>query len=202
MNETNLTSDTISLDLLKNGDRAEFAKLVEAYSGQIYKLALRILENQQDAEDVLQETFLKAYRSIANFEGRSSIATWLYRIATNEALMIVRKRRPELSLEIEGQDDRGDEIAAPYHFTDWRFLPEKELQSSEAKQQMDQAVQSLPASLRAVFILRDIEDLSVKETAEILRISEGAVKTRLLRARLRLREDLSEYFGKALTENT
>ncbi|NPV77061.1 MAG: sigma-70 family RNA polymerase sigma factor [Anaerolineae bacterium] len=201
MNEINLTSDTISLDLLKNGDRAEFAKLVEAYSGQIYKLALRILENQRDAEDVLQETFLKAYRSIANFEGRSSLATWLYRIATNEALMIVRKRKPELSLEIEGQDDHEDAIVTPYHFTDWRFLPEKELQSSEAKQHMDQAVQRLPASLRAVFLLRDVEGLSVKETAEVLRISEGAVKTRLLRARLRLREDLSEYFGKALTEN-
>lgn len=201
MSDSNLTSDTILVESLKNGDRAEFAKLVEVYSSQIYKLAFRILENQRDAEDVLQETFLKAYRSIATFEGRSSLATWLYRIATNEALMIIRKQKPELSLEIEGQDDREDEIAPPYHLTDWRFLPEKVLQSSETKQQMDRAVQRLPASLRAVFLLRDVESLSVKETAETLRISEGAVKTRLLRARLRLREDLSDYFGKALTEN-
>lgn len=201
MNDNNPTFDAISLDLLKQGDRAEFAKLVEAYSGQVYKVAIRILENQRDAEDVLQETFLKAYRSIASFEGRSSIITWLYRIATNEALMIVRKRKPELSLETEDQDEREDEIAAPYHIADWRSLPEKELQSSEAKQYMEQAVQRLPASMRTVFVLRDLEGLSVRETAENLRISEGAVKTRLLRARLRLREDLSEYFGKALMEN-
>ncbi len=196
MIETNPSVNGLSLELLRNGDRAEFAKLVDIYSSKIYQLALRILGNQGDAEDVLQETFLKVYRSIARFEGRSSILTWLYRIATNEALMIIRKRKPQVSLDLEGENDRGDTISEPYHFVDWCCLPEKDLQSAEAKLHMREAIQRLSSALQAVFILRDIEGFSVKKTAEILEITEGAVKTRLLRARLRLREDLSEYFGK------
>ncbi|MCC6147171.1 MAG: sigma-70 family RNA polymerase sigma factor [Anaerolineaceae bacterium] len=200
MSEIKTHVDEPSLELLRNGDKAEFAKLVDMYSGKIYRLVLRILGNQRDAEDVLQETFLNAYRSIARFEGRSSISTWLYRIATNEALMAIRKQKPQVSLDVEGENDRGDAINKPYHFADWCCLPENDLQSAEVKSQMRDAIQRLSPALQTVFILRDIEGFSVKKTAEILETNEGVVKTRLLRARLRLREDLSEYFGKNLGE--
>lgn len=188
-----------SLEALKNGDRAEFARLVDTYSNQIYHLALKMLNDSQDAEDVLQETFIKALRSISTFEGRSSLSTWLYRIAVNESLMRLRKRRPDvISMEEEREDLEGE--SEPVEVVDWCCLPEQELVSAETRRFLDQAAQRLSPALRAVFVLRDIEGLSVRETAESLGISEVAVKTRLLRARLRLREDLSAYFGERMTE--
>ena len=188
-----------SLEALKNGDRAEFARLVDTYSNQIYHLALKMLNDSQDAEDVLQETFIKALRSISTFEGRSSLSTWLYRIAVNESLMRLRKRRPDvISMEEEREDLEGE--SEPVEVVDWCCLPEQELVSAEIRRFLDQAAQRLSPALRAVFVLRDIEGLSVRETAESLGISEVAVKTRLLRARLRLREDLSAYFGERMTE--
>lgn len=192
--------EAISIEALKGGDRAEFAKMVEAYSNKIYHLALKILDNTQDAEDALQETFLKAYKGIGAFEGRSSLATWLYRIATNEALMMVRKRKPELSMEKEDTNDSDELLDEPFQFADWCCLPEDRYQSAEARSFLDQAVQRLAPALKTVFILRDIEGLSIKETVEILNVNEGVVKTRLLRARLQLREDLSAYFSSGLAE--
>ena len=186
-----------SLDALRDGDRAEFARLVEAYSPMIYRLGLKILNNPQDAEDILQETFIKAYRHIGNFDGRSSVSTWLYRIATNEALMSIRRKRPEtISFDVPSVYDT--EPQEPLQIVDWCCLPEDEFLTSEGRARLDDAANRLPTSLRVVFILRDIEGLSTRETAEVLEISEMAVKTRLSRARLRLREDLSEYFGKLL----
>lgn len=188
-----------SLEALKNGDRAEFARLVDTYSNQIYHLALKMLNDSQDAEDVLQETFIKALRSISTFEGRSSLSTWLYRIAVNESLMRLRKRRPDvISMDEEREDPEGE--SEPVEVVDWCCLPEQELVSAETRRFLDQAAQRLSPALRAVFVLRDIEGLSVRETAESLGISEVAVKTRLLRARLRLREELSAYFGELMTE--
>lgn len=188
-----------SLEALKNGDRAEFARLVDTYSNQIYHLALKMLNDSQDAEDVLQETFFKALRSISTFEGRSSLFTWLYRIAVNESLMLLRKRRPTvISMEEEREDLEGE--SEPVEVVDWCCLPEQELVSAETRRFLDQAAQRLSPALRAVFVLRDTEGLSVRETAESLGISEVAVKTRLLRARLRLREELSAYFGARMTE--
>jgi len=192
------TAQDISLKALQSGDRAEFARLVDAYSGPIYRLALRMLGREQDAEDVLQNTFLQALTHIANFEGRSSLSTWLYRIAVNEALMLLRRARPEVSIEAEASEDQDD--ISPTLFVDWGALPEEELLSAEGKKALDQAIQNLPETLRTVFILRDIQDLSIKETAEMLGLTETNVKTRLLRARLFLREHLSAYYGERLKQ--
>lgn len=192
MNDNNDNGQSFDIDQLRNGDRAEFARMMDHFSSQIYRLGLKILGNDQDAEDVLQETFIKAFRSIENFEARSSLSTWLYRIATNEALMLVRKRKPAFELITDNEDE---EDIAPKAFIDWCCLPEDELLSAESRKFLEEAVQELSPSLRLVFVMRDVEGFSIKETADILEITESAVKVRLLRARLRLRESLSQYFG-------
>jgi len=186
------------LAALQAGNRAEFARLVEAYSGPIYRLAMKMLRNQQDAEDILQETFIKAFHALPKFEGRSSLSTWLYRIATNEALMFIRRKRPD-QISVEQPTDR-DEEQPPLQIVDWCCLPEGELLSAEARAKLDASIEHLPHSLRVVFILRDMEGLSTRETAEVLDLTETAVKTRLSRARMRLREMLTEYFGERLQQ--
>jgi len=187
----------ISLEALIAGDRAEFARLVDEYSSPIYRLGLRMLGNPQDAEDVLQNTFINALTHIHKFEGRSSLSTWLYRIASNEALMLIRKKKPEVNLDdAEGGDE--DEDLKPNQFVDWSGLPEDELLSGEGKSFLDEAIAALPESMRIVFLLRDVEGLSIKETAEALNLTETNIKTRLLRARVYLREKLSEYYGERL----
>ena len=191
------TSKEFSLAALQAGDKAEFARLVETYSTPIYRLGLKMLADPQEAEDVLQTTFLKAFQHMSEFEGRSSLSTWLYRIAANEALMLLRRRRPESSLEDEPEDGH---VPRPYQFADWSQLPERTLVSAEAKKHLDRAIQALPEKLRVVFLLRDVEGLSIKETGEALNLTETAVKTRLLRARLHLREQLSGYFAERLSE--
>jgi RNA polymerase sigma-70 factor (ECF subfamily) len=184
----------ISLEALVAGDRAEFARLVDAYSSPIYRLGLRMLGNPQDAEDVLQNTFLNVLTHISDFEGRSSLATWLYRIAANEALMLLRRKKPEVNLDDFEAGDEAEDLL-PTQFVDWSAMPEDQLLSGEGKKFLDQAIQTLPESMRLVFLLRDVEGLSIKETAEALNLSETNVKTRLLRARLFLREQLSVYYG-------
>lgn len=188
----------ISIEALRSGDKHEFARMVDTFSGPLYRLALRMLGNEPDAQDVLQNTFLKAFQHIREFEGRSKLSTWLYRIASNEALMMVRKRRPETNFTDTVQEQDEDQILDPVQFTDWCCLPEEEFLTSESRAALDRAVQRLPETLRIVFILRDIEGLSIQETSQALGLSETAVKTRLLRARLRLREELSSYFGERL----
>ena len=191
-----------SIDALRAGDRSEFAKLVDSFSGRLYRLALKMLGNSSDAEDVLQNTFLKAYQHIGNFEGRSSLSTWLYRIASNEALMLLRKQRPEINLTDATPEGEEDSDYEPAQFTDWCCLPEDEFLSSESHTALDQAIQHLSEILRIVFILRDIEGLSILETSQTLGLSETAVKTRLLRARLRMRDDLSSYYGERLDKRS
>lgn len=195
MSEEN--QEEFSLELLRSGDRAEIARLVDAHSTNIYRLALKMLANPQDAEDVLQNTFLKAIQALPDFEGRSSLSTWLYRIAVNESLMLIRRRKPEFDIVMKSDEDEENEDLLT-EFTDWCCLPEGELMSSEAQGYLDEAVQELSEKLRVVFILRDIEKLSIRETSEALEISEAAVKVRLLRARLLLREMLSKYYGEQL----
>ncbi len=189
----------ISLEALKAGDREAFAQMVDQTSGHIYHVALQILGDEQDAEDVLQETYLKALRSLPAFEGRSSLMTWLYRIAVNEALMAVRRRKPQ-SLSVEEPDPDDESDSQEMEIVDFCCLPEGELLSAESRQALDRAIQHLPANLRVVFVMRDIEGLSIQDTAEALGLSENNVKTRLLRARLRLRQELSVYFGGKLKE--
>lgn len=192
---------SLSLDALKRGDRQEFARLVNLYAGPIYRLALKMLNSSQDAEDVLQNTFLKALQSIGSFEGRSSLSTWLYRIAANEALMLLRRQRPEVALsDAQPDDDENEDDYVPREFTDWCCLPEEEFLTAESRQALEDAVQKLPETLRVVFVLRDIEGLSIEETSRVLGLSEAAVKTRLLRARLHLRNTLSVYFSERVAE--
>ena len=188
----------ISVEALRAGDREEFSRLVDTFSGPIYRLALKMLGIPTDAEDVLQNTFLKAFQHLKDFEGRSSLSTWLYRIASNEALMLLRKQRPEITLSDVGPEDDDFSDYSPVQFTDWCCLPEDEFLSSESQAALDRAVQHLPETLRIVFVLRDIESLSIQETSQALDLTETAVKTRLLRARLRLREELSAYYSERL----
>jgi len=195
---TNETSE-ISVEALRSGDRAEFARLVDLASAPIYRLALKMLGDPQDAEDVLQNTFLKALQSLPDFEGRSNPLTWLYRIAVNEALMHIRRRKPQVEIDESTSDDE-ENVPLPVQLTDWCCLPESDLLSAESRQALDDAIRTLPEKLRVVFVLRDIEGLSIRETAEALGLTETTVKTRLLRARLHLREQLSVYFGERLRE--
>ena len=192
-----MVEEKVLLEALKAGDRAEFARLVEIYSPHIYRLALKILVNPQDAEDILQETFIKAFRYLKGFDGRSSISTWLYRVATNEALMFLRRKHPELvSIDEPVETEEGER--EPLEIVDWCCLPEEELMSAEGRAHLDKAMTSLPYNLRVVFLLREIEGLSTQEVAEVLNLSESAVKTRLSRARFHLREDLSTYYKERL----
>lgn len=192
--DSKVSGEGFSLERLQARDPEEYSKLVDTYSSKIYRLVLKMLTQQQDAEDVLQETFIKAYRGIKTFDGRSKISTWLYRIATNEALMLLRRKHPDF-LSIDQTIDTEEGEQEPVQIVDWCCLPENEFLSGETRERLDAAVQKLPESLRVVFLLRDINNLSTQETAEVLGLSETAVKTRLSRARLRLREDLSTYFG-------
>ena len=142
---------------------------------------------------------LSALTHLSSFEGRSSVLTWLYRIAVNEALMILRRGRPEVSIDDTDAKDEND-IIHPTQFVDWVALPEDELLSDEGRQALDKAIQKLPENLRTVFLLRDIQELSIKDTAETLGITESNVKVRLLRARLSLREQLSYYYGERMNK--
>jgi RNA polymerase sigma-70 factor, ECF subfamily len=148
MNKT--MSLEISPEALIAEDRAEFARLVEAYSSPIYRLGLRMLGTPQDAEDVLQNTFLSALTHLPKFEGRSSLSTWLYRIAANEALMLIRKKKPEINLD-NAQVGENDKDLLPTQFIDWSALPEDELLSGEGKEVLDSAIETLPESTRIVF---------------------------------------------------
>ena len=181
----------VDINKLIQHERSEYAVLVEAYSDRLYRVAVRMTGNEQDAEDVLQETFIKVFRNIDSFKGNSSLSTWIYRIAMNEALMMLRKRKPEgFSLD----EDNDDEDITPHEVAAWDPLPEQSLMSAEMKRKLNDAVLRLPDTLRSVFLLRDTEQFSVKETADALGITEGTVKVRLLRARLKLREYLTSYF--------
>lgn len=191
---SDMTDKTISIEALKAGDREAFAAMVEEYSDQLYRLALRMLGNPQEAEDVLQEAFLNAYKALERFEGRSSLGTWLYRITTNQALMHLRKSQPDfVSVDEPLPGKEGSLI--PRQLKDWCCLPEKEFMTQETQEQLELAINMLSPALRAAFVLRDLHGLSTRETADVLDISESAVKTRLLRARLELRESMSTYFG-------
>lgn len=195
-NEQN--SEPFSIEALRSGDRHELSRMVQVFSPHIYRVAMKIVGDVEDAEDVLQETFIKALVYLPKFEGRSAVGTWLYRIAINEALAVLRKRKPEISVDQEIETEDGS--IEPLQIVDWCCLPEEEFGAEEVRKFMDAAIQKLPQTLKLVFILRDVEGINIKETAEILGISEANVKTRLLRARLKLREALSEYFGERLRE--
>ena len=175
------------------GDAAAFSELVERYERKIYRLAKHITQNDEDAEDVLQESFLKAYSHLDSFQGDSKFYTWLVRIAVNEALMKLRKRKSDKTVSLDEPQDTGEDLVAR-EIAVWEDDPEKKYSREELADILSKAVDSLKPSFRTVFVLRDIEELSTEDTAETLGISVPAVKSRLLRARLQLREKLTRYF--------
>jgi RNA polymerase sigma-70 factor, ECF subfamily len=177
----------------KAGDGQAFTELVNQYERKIYRLAKHITQNDEDAEDVLQEAFLKAYEHLDNFQGNSKFYTWIVRIAVNEALMKLRKRRGDRTVPLDDPIDTGEEMVTR-EIAVWDDNPEQRYSREEIQEILDQAVETLKPDFRTVFILRDIEELSTEETAEALSISIPAVKSRLLRARLALREKLTRQF--------
>jgi RNA polymerase sigma-70 factor (ECF subfamily) len=177
----------------QGGGVEAFTELVIRYEGNIYRLARHITQNPEDAEDVLQETFLKAYEHLADFQGHSKFYTWLVRIAVNQSLMKLRKRKSDASVSLDDPYDTGEESMVR-EIAVWEPNPEQTYSQEEVRAILSKAVESLPPSFRAVFALRDIEELSTEETAVALNLSIPAVKSRLLRARLRLREKLTRYF--------
>jgi RNA polymerase sigma-70 factor, ECF subfamily len=193
----NLPNQTDHLEALRRKDKQAFAKLVDQNATPIYRLALKMVSNEQDAEDILQTTFIKAFKNIEGFEGRSKVSTWLYRIAVNESLMLLRKRKHGPRYIDEGLETDNDDFL-PKQIVDWCCLPEKELISSETRTHINQAIKTLSDSNRAAFLLRDVEGLSTRETAKALEISESAVKVRLMRARLQLREELTGFFSEKM----
>jgi RNA polymerase sigma-70 factor (ECF subfamily) len=175
------------------GDQEAFATLVREYQRKIYRLAKNITQNNEDAEDVLQETFLKAYEHLPGFQGASKFYTWIVRIAVNQALMKLRKRKGDRFVSLDEPVDTGEETVKR-EIAVWEDNPEERYSREEIQQILDDAVESLKPDFRTVFMLRDIEELSTEETAEALGISIPAVKSRLLRARLALREKLTRQF--------
>lgn len=195
MNELSANS-TQEQDLLRRihaGDKSACAECIDLHAPGIYRLALRLVHNEQDAEDLVQETFLQAFKAIESFEGRSELRTWLYRIAYNAAMMRHRGQQSVVSVE-ETIQDNGQTIV-PEQLLDWCCLPEHDFQTEEMHRQLEQAIHDLPESFRSVFIMRELEGLSTQDCAEALGISADVVKQRLHRARLWLRERLSEYFA-------
>ena len=177
----------------KAGDQAAFSELVNHYERKIYRLAKNITRNDEDAEDVLQDAFLKAYQHLDTFKGDSKFYTWIVRIAVNEALMRLRKRKADRTVPLDEPVELGEETVQR-EIAVWEDNPEQQYSQEEWRKILDEAVNELKPDFRTVFALRDIEELSTEETAEALGISVPAVKSRLLRARLALREKLTRQF--------
>jgi RNA polymerase sigma-70 factor, ECF subfamily len=177
----------------QQGGVEAFTELVNRYERNIFRLARHITQNLEDAEDVLQETFMKAYEHLVDFQGNSKFYTWLVRIAVNQSLMKLRKRKTDASVSLDEPYDTGEETVTR-EIAVWDPNPELTYSREEMREILGKAVESLPPVFRAVFVLRDIEELSTEETAVLLNLSIPAVKSRLLRARLRLREKLTRYF--------
>ena len=196
MSSTTIASAFDEADLVakaKAGDADAFTDLVNQYERRVFRMAKQITQNDEDAEDVLQETFLKAYSHLDGFQGNSKFYTWLVRIAVNEALMKLRKRRSDKTVPLDEPIDTGEDVVAR-EVAVWEDNPEQRYSREEMADILNEAVQSLKPAYRTVFVLRDIEEMSIEETAEALGLSISAVKSRLLRARLQLREKLTRQF--------
>ena len=200
MTEEFVATTATDEELVRNAqqdDERSFGELVTRYESKVYSLAMKMLRNPEDAEDVLQETFLRAYRGIKSFKGNSTFSTWIYRITANSALMRLRKKQlPQVSIE------DSDERDAPISIVDWAPGPVEQLLNQEMQRVMDEAIDARPPEFRQVFILRDVEELSNAEVAEILDLSVAAVKSRLHRARLKVRNRLAQYFSETKADRT
>jgi len=182
----------------QGGELDAFEALTNRYEQRVYSLALRMLRHEQDAEDVTQQTFLSALENLGGFRGDASFATWLLRIATHAALKVIRKRKGLDTVSLEEATEPGedyDSIPHPEYIADWKQSPEQLVHKNEIRRLLDEALAKLDEKHRLVFLLRDVEGLSVRETAEALGLSEANTKVRLLRARLQLREELTRTLG-------
>jgi RNA polymerase sigma-70 factor (ECF subfamily) len=182
----------------KAGELSAFEILTNRYEQRVYSLALRMLRHQQDAEDVTQQAFLSALENLKSFREEASFSTWLLRIATHAALKVIRKRKGLDTVSLEENTESGTEqeaIPHPEYIADWRQSPEQLVPRKELQGLLDEAMGNLEEKHRMVFLLRDVEGLSVKETAQALGITEANTKVRLLRARLQLREALTRKLG-------
>ena len=190
--------DAVLVARAKAGELDAFEALASRYEQRVYSLALRMLRQTQDAEDVTQQTFLSALENLAGFRGDASFATWLLRITSHAALKVIRKQRglDTVSLdEATAEADSYETIPHPEYIADWRQSPEQLVHQNEIQRLLEVALAKLDEKHRLVFLLRDVEGLSVKETAEALGLSEANTKVRLLRARLQLREQLTRTLG-------
>jgi RNA polymerase sigma-70 factor (ECF subfamily) len=182
----------------KAGDITAFEELVNRYERKIFRLGMNITQNREDAEDVMQEAFLKSYTNLDRFQGDSRFYTWLVRIAVNEALMKLRKRRPN-QVSLDEPLNNGDEPVFR-EIEDWGPSPEKKFAQTELNEILNGVISELDPIFRVTFLLRDVEGISTEDTAQTLGISEAAVKSRLLRARLKLRQKLNKYFRRSETQ--
>src|SRR6266542_2086956 len=183
------SEESTLVEAARSGDIGAFEALVRRYDRNVFRIAQHITQNREDAEDVVQDAFLKAYQN----QGQSKFYTWLVRIAVNEALMRLRRRRPDRMVSID-EDVKTEEDSIPREIADGSPNPEQRYSQAELKEILGKTIQGLPPSFRTVFVLRDVEGLSTEETAAALDLSVPAVKSRLLRARLQLRERLNKYF--------
>lgn len=191
--KTEVTDELALVRAAKDGDLEAFSELVRRYDRNIFRIAQHITHNEEDAQDVVQDAFLKAYQNLGQFQEQSKFYTWLVRIAVNEALMRLRKRRNGRIVSLD-EDVETEEGTMPREVADWSPNPEQIYGQSELGDILRKTIQGLPPGFRTVFVLRDVEGLSTEETAEMLGLSVPAVKSRLLRGRLQLRERLAKYF--------
>jgi RNA polymerase sigma-70 factor (ECF subfamily) len=192
------TAAADDLDLVhasKHGDVAAFEQLVKRYDRRLLRIAQSVTHNKEDSQDAVQEAFLKAYQNLADFREHSQFSTWLIRITVNQSLMKLRKQRTVREVSLD-EDVQGERDMLPVEVTDWAPNPEQLYWASELRHILTQTLEALRPPLRAVFVLRDIEGLSIDQTAVVLGLSQAAVKARLWRARLQLREGLNKYFRK------
>jgi RNA polymerase sigma-70 factor (ECF subfamily) len=195
-----VSNELALVNAAKAGDVSAFEQLVKRYDRNVFRIAQHITHSREDAEDVVQEAFLKAYSNLDQFQGNSKFYTWLVRIAVNEALMKLRRRRPERFVSLD-EDVKTEDDSLPREVADWSPNPEQLYNQSELRDILSRTIQGLPPTFRTVFVLRDVEGLSTEETAEALELSVPAVKSRLLRARLQLRERLNRYFQRKANGN-
>src|SRR5205823_6446562 len=174
------TEELALVDAARHGDVGAFEQLIKRYDRNVFRIAQHITQNREDAEDVVQDAFLKAYRNLEQFQGQSKFYTWLVRIAVNEALMKLRRRRPERMVSLD-EDVKTEEDSVPREVADWSPNPEQQYTQAELREILSKTIQGLPPTFRTVFVLRDVEGLSTEETAEALDLSIPAVKSRLLR---------------------
>jgi RNA polymerase sigma-70 factor, ECF subfamily len=193
-NPARKTNEEMLIRRIRTGEHELFYELIRPYERRVYAAAFAIVRNEADAEDVAQEAMLKAFKHLAQFRSEARFSTWLIQITVNEARMRKRKERSNMMEPItDHQDEEGN--YTPRDFADWREIPSETLERTEVRQKLAEALAELGQKYREVFVLRDMQQLSIDQTAKMLNISAAAVKTRLLRARLMLRDLLSPGLG-------